>query len=290
MCICLFFRYQDILPPEKFRPLLKSLGGLNSTDYINALFLDSYFKKNHFIITQTPLHTTITDFWKLVYDYDVHTIIMAEDFRNEDNTCAEYWPGMNLKLFEPFFVETTATYQHESITIRNFSVRSTQFPKEPARLVRQFQFTSWAPQNITPPSRTEMLDLINGVSAWQEEACQDERPVIIHCQDGASHSGLFAVLAILCEKMEEEGEVDVYRTIKHCKRRRTKFFSDYVSYFYVCCLFFFRLMAELCTVIQRGFNLSFLILVLLQAPFFLLRTPADNNLNENKKFRSTCSY
>ncbi|CAG5115220.1 unnamed protein product, partial [Candidula unifasciata] len=220
-------RFKDILPPEKFRPLLKSPGGLNSTDYINALFLDSYFQKNHFIITQTPLHTTITDFWKLVYDYDVRTIVMAEDFKNEDNSCAEYWPSMNLKLFEPFFVETTATYQQESITIRNFSIRSTQFPKEPARLVRQFQFTSWAPQNITPPSRTELLDLINGVFAWQDEICQDEKPVIIHCQNGASHSGLFAVLAILCEKMEEEGEVDVYRTIKHCKRRQPKFFSDY---------------------------------------------------------------
>lgn len=74
-----------------------------------------------------------------------------------------------------------------------------------------------------------LLDLIDGVFAWQDEACQNERPVIVHCQDGFSHSGLFAILAILCEKMEEDEEVDVYRTIKHCKRQRTQFMTNYVS-------------------------------------------------------------
>lgn len=187
--------------------------------------------KNQFIITQTPLHTTIIDFWKLVYDYDVRTIVMVENFKNEDDSCAEYWPSVNLKQFEPFFIETTAVFQQDNITIRNFKLRSTQNPKAVPKHVRQFQFNAWAQLNPTPQSKTMMMDLIDSVFDWQNEACQNERPVVVHCQDGASHSGLFAILAIICEKMEEEGEVDVYRTIKHCKRRRPQFVTDYVSSF-----------------------------------------------------------
>ncbi|XP_059149648.1 receptor-type tyrosine-protein phosphatase kappa-like [Physella acuta] len=220
-------RYLDVIPSEKHRPLLQTFGGPNPTDYINALFLDGYMTKNQFIITQTPLHTTIIDFWKLVYDYDVRTIVMVENFKNEDDSCAEYWPSVNLKQFEPFFIETTAVFQQDNITIRNFKLRSTQNPKAVPKNVRQFQFNAWAQLNPTPQSKTMMMDLIDSVFDWQDEACQNERPVVVHCQDGASHSGLFAILAIICEKMEEEGEVDVYRTIKHCKRRRPQFLTDY---------------------------------------------------------------
>ncbi|XP_012939263.1 receptor-type tyrosine-protein phosphatase F [Aplysia californica] len=220
-------RYLDVLPAEKHRPILISPGGLNPTDYINALFVDGYLRKNQFIITQTPLHTTIIDFWKLIYDHDVRTIVMVENFKNEDDTCAEYWPSVNLKQFEPFFIETTAVYQQDNITIRNFKICSTDHPSRPGKLVRQFQFNAWEQPNLTPQSKTLMLDLMDMVFNWQEESCKNERPVVVHCQDGSSHSGLFAILSIICEKMEEDEEVDVYRTIKHIKRRRPQFIADY---------------------------------------------------------------
>ncbi|CAG5126070.1 unnamed protein product, partial [Candidula unifasciata] len=220
-------RYLDVLPPEKYRPLLKSLGGPNSTDYINALFVDGYLMKNQFIVTQTPLSTTITDFWKLVYDYSVSTIVMVESLKNEDETCANYWSDTNAKLTEPFVVETTVAYQHDNITLRSFRILNTQHPKKPARLVMQFQFNAWARPNLTPQSKTMMMDLIDDVFSWQQKACSNRKPIIVHCQDGASHSGLFAVLAVICEKMKQDKEVDIYKTVKHCKRRRTQFIADY---------------------------------------------------------------
>lgn len=63
-------------------------------------------------MTQTPLHTTIVDFWRLVYDYNVQTIVMLDNYQDEDDTLAEYWPSdVSRKLWEPFFVEITATYK-----------------------------------------------------------------------------------------------------------------------------------------------------------------------------------
>lgn len=62
-------------------------------------------------MTQTPLHTTILDFWRMVYDHHVQTIVMMENFGDEANNQGEYWPSDSIKQWEPFFVETTAAYQ-----------------------------------------------------------------------------------------------------------------------------------------------------------------------------------
>ena len=117
-------RYPDVIPRDDYRPMIVTPGGLGRTDYINATFVDSYRRKNAFILTQTPLHTTIIDFWKLVYDYNVSTIVMVENYLHTDDTCAEYWPDVNMKCFEPFFVELTATCQQDNVTIRSFKMFS----------------------------------------------------------------------------------------------------------------------------------------------------------------------
>ena len=78
-------------------------------------------------------------------------------------------------------METTACYQQENITVRNLRLLSTQHPRDPARFVRQFQFKAWAEHAMAPQSKTMMLDLVDSVFDWQEEACRNERPVLVHC-------------------------------------------------------------------------------------------------------------
>ncbi|XP_041368280.1 receptor-type tyrosine-protein phosphatase kappa-like [Gigantopelta aegis] len=213
-------RYPDVIPNDDYRPMLVTPGGLGRTDYINATFVDSYRKKDAFILTQTPLHTTVIDFWKLVWDYNVNTIVMVENYLHTDDTCAEYWPDVNVKNFEPFFIELTATCQQDNVTIRSFKMFSSHRSHEPARFIRQFQFNAWAEPDLVPVSKTMLLDLVDLVNDWQVVSNQNENPVVVHCKDGATHSGLFCALSVVCEKMAVDGEVDLYHTVKHVKRRR----------------------------------------------------------------------
>ena len=48
---------------------------------INGLLcvLQGYKHKNEFIITQMPLSTTKTDFWRLVEEHDVHIMVMMNN-------------------------------------------------------------------------------------------------------------------------------------------------------------------------------------------------------------------
>ncbi|MPC16314.1 Receptor-type tyrosine-protein phosphatase U [Portunus trituberculatus] len=48
------------VPPDNFRPYITSFQGNNNTDYINAVCVDS----------------TISDFWSLVYDHEVTSVVV----------------------------------------------------------------------------------------------------------------------------------------------------------------------------------------------------------------------
>ncbi|OWF37446.1 receptor-type tyrosine-protein phosphatase T-like isoform X2 [Mizuhopecten yessoensis] len=214
-------RFPDVVPPDDFRPVLEATS-FGRTDYINAVFLDSHRRKNHFIVTQTPLHTTITDFWKLVYDLDINTIVMMESYKHEDDTCAEYWPDHKAKKFEPYFIDNTEDYQTENVTVRHFNVSSMQQPRSQPHKVRQFQFNAWEDPDFIPKSKSMLLDLVDMVTEWQKEENGDQAPILVHCKDGATHSGLFCAVVAICQAMNDDGDVDVFHTIKHMKRRRAQ--------------------------------------------------------------------
>lgn len=221
-------RFIEIVPPDLYRPILTTPGGVGRTDYINAVFLNSHRQEAHFLITQTPLHTTVIDFWKLVYDHDVHTIVMMEPMKYEDDTCAEYWPEDHMKQYEPFFIETADVYQQENITIRNLNLTCMMNPKA-SRQIRQFQFNAWSDSEFVPKSKSMLLDVIDLVNDWQVVNNNDTTPVLVHCKDGATHSGLFIATSVLCEKVQDEGEVDVFHTVKSLKVRRTQIVDTLVS-------------------------------------------------------------
>ncbi|KAL5011432.1 hypothetical protein ScPMuIL_009983 [Solemya velum] len=211
-------RFLEILPPDHLLPLLYSMD-TEKNSYINAVFVNSHRKRNYFIVTQSPLHTTVTDFWKLVYDYNVNTIVMMENFRNEDDTCAEYWPLERLQQYEPFFVEPKSVSQEENVTIRQFQIWNRNHAKD-KRVVRQFQFNAWSGVDFVPRSKSMVLDLIELVLEWQCSINGDRSPIIVHCKDGATHSGLFCAVHIICESMRDDKSVDISWVIRHLKRCR----------------------------------------------------------------------
>jgi protein tyrosine phosphatase len=48
---------------------------------MNGSICQSYKERKAFIITQTPLETTKEDFWDLIWEHDVHTIVMMNNIK-----------------------------------------------------------------------------------------------------------------------------------------------------------------------------------------------------------------
>ncbi len=63
----------------------------------------------------------------------------------------------------------------------------------------------------------------------QVDSGTERSPVLVHCMDGASQSGLYCAVSVLFEKMREDSTVDVFHTIKHIKRRRPHFVNSLVN-------------------------------------------------------------
>ena len=83
-----------VLPPDKHRPYITSFQGNDCTDYINAVFVDGYSHLNEFIVTEWPLSNTVQNFWSMLYDHDVVTVVVL-DCPKHSAKYPGFWPEFN---------------------------------------------------------------------------------------------------------------------------------------------------------------------------------------------------
>ncbi|KAJ8939464.1 hypothetical protein NQ314_011121 [Rhamnusium bicolor] len=60
-------------------------GDDESSDYINAVSMDCFQNQDRFIVTQQPLPNTVGDFWRLILEFDVNTIISLNEIQQNDH-------------------------------------------------------------------------------------------------------------------------------------------------------------------------------------------------------------
>ncbi|KAK3091539.1 hypothetical protein FSP39_020606 [Pinctada imbricata] len=212
-------RNKTIVPANRCRPyLITPVEDYNN--YINAVFLDSFRRKDAYIITQMPLPLTAVDFWRLIYDHNSYCIVMLNEVDKADETCVAYWTLDTCgESFGPFIVETTAEIKSDpSVTVRDFTITNTLNPQEMPRVVRQFNFHRWTEGSAVPSSKAALLELLDNVGKWQGQS--GNKPVTVHCLDGAAKSGLFVASSCILERVKTEKEVDVFQTIKQMRLNR----------------------------------------------------------------------
>ena len=93
-----------VLPPDADRPYITSFQGNDCTDYINAVFVDGHTQANDFIVTEWPLGNTLQNFWSMVYDHEVTTVVVLDSPRTS-NKYPAFWPHESdrPKKFGPVF-------------------------------------------------------------------------------------------------------------------------------------------------------------------------------------------
>ncbi|KAL2725292.1 serine-rich adhesin for platelets-like [Vespula squamosa] len=87
-------RYANVIPLPESRVPLKKLNDDPLSEYINASYVRG--PKNatkYYIACQAPLDTTVTDFWRMIWEQQSKVIIMLTDlFENGVEKCTEYIP------------------------------------------------------------------------------------------------------------------------------------------------------------------------------------------------------
>uniref|UniRef100_UPI00398E632E receptor-type tyrosine-protein phosphatase alpha-like n=1 Tax=Pristiophorus japonicus TaxID=55135 RepID=UPI00398E632E len=178
LCNMIKNRFPEILPAEHVRPSLMSVRNVDGTcGYINAVFADSYARKDGFIMTQLPLTQTLADFWALVYDHHCVSVVTLSRPQDLDQTYAAFWPPNGSSSYGPFQVTLVSQNPAAGFTERHLALR--KLNQSAQREIRVLQLDSWPMEDPVPQFPHDIISILQEVTAWQEK--KGDRPVLVAC-------------------------------------------------------------------------------------------------------------
>ncbi|XP_024120899.1 receptor-type tyrosine-protein phosphatase zeta isoform X4 [Oryzias melastigma] len=223
-------RARALMPVERSRVSL-SASESNSTGYINASYVVGHHCSKEFVVSQTPLASTVADFWRMIWEQQTHTVVCLPDNQGEGRDCCVFWPTEEQPLrCEGFTVlfsreEFIHVGNDERVLVQDFTVESSQ--NDYVLDVRQYSALCWP--NPDSPIRN-CFDL---VSVVRERSRPAQGSVLVHDPLGGGTSGLFCALTTLFSQLEEEGSVDVYQVARMTNLMRPGVFNDVEQYQYL---------------------------------------------------------
>ncbi|KAG7487604.1 hypothetical protein MATL_G00025170 [Megalops atlanticus] len=201
-----------------------------STKYINASHIDGYWGPKSLIAAQGPLPDTIVDFWKMIFQKKVKTVVMlSECMEGGKEFCSPYW-GDEKKQFEDIEVTVEACETAPAYVIRTMEICHTK--RKEKRKVYQYHFQKWAERDLpeNPLDLVEMIKNIKQKCGYGNSKRERTVPIVIHCQDGSTRSGIFCALWNILDSADTEKLVDVFQVAKGLRKERQGMIISFEHY------------------------------------------------------------
>uniref|UniRef100_A0A3Q3L5T9 protein-tyrosine-phosphatase n=1 Tax=Mastacembelus armatus TaxID=205130 RepID=A0A3Q3L5T9_9TELE len=209
-------RYNNVLPYDSSRVRLSIVHGNPYDDYINANYMPGHNSRKEFIAAQGPLPTTVDEFWRMVWEKNVQTLVMLTRCNEQGRVkCEQYW-GSGTKHFENITVTATSEIPLEDWTIRDFSIKNIKTAE--TRSVRHFHFTAWPDHGV--PETTELLISFRHLVREHMDQYSRNSPTVVHCSAGVGRTGTFIAIDRLIFQIERESIVDVFGIVHDLRMHR----------------------------------------------------------------------
>ncbi|XP_074661118.1 uncharacterized protein LOC141913853 [Tubulanus polymorphus] len=238
-------RHPDIIPEKQHLVPLPSMDKfaadpVKNPTFVNATFIHTSTRDNMFIATQTPLPSTVNEFWCTVFDHGCEILVMMHQDDQNDRTYCDYWPNDAPTTYGLF----TVTPRGGAIVVPNSTVVSREFEVEKkggaARYVCQFQFTEWDANQLLPSKET-LFSLVDIVTNERKTS-----PILVHCMDGATRTGLFCGAYDLVSRAASDDTIDIYNELQYMRRTRAQFIPNCAQ---------FRILHEILVLYFRDFDI-----------------------------------
>ncbi|XP_061578753.1 receptor-type tyrosine-protein phosphatase beta-like [Cololabis saira] len=209
-------RYNNVLPYDSSRVKLSIVHGSPYDDYINANYMPGYLSRKEFVAAQGPLPTTVNEFWRMIWEKNVQTLVMLTRCNEQGRVkCEQYWdPGT--KHFDEITVTTTSEIPLDDWTIRDFDIKNVRTAE--VRSVRHFHFTAWPDHGV--PETTELLISFRHLVREHMNQYSRNSPTLVHCSAGVGRTGTFIAIDRLIFQIERENIVDVYGIVYDLRMHR----------------------------------------------------------------------
>lgn len=209
-------RYDFIIPYDVNRVILPPSPSRDHSSYINASFIQGYDRSLSFIITQDPLACTISEFWRIIKEQSVATVVMLSDMGEGQTKCQQYWPDLNEEReYDYVKVKAVATEESTYFVRREFIIGNIK--SDDSHKVTHMQFCGWT--NPVPEDVTGFLSLVEAAQQCQEQN-PGAGPLTVHCSGGGDRSSVFVTLTVLIQQLKAEERVDVFQAARYTRSQR----------------------------------------------------------------------
>ncbi|KAL4216293.1 hypothetical protein ACF0H5_024018 [Mactra antiquata] len=201
------------VPGNESRPMLYLNRGFNDSNYINAVYVDGFKRRNRFILAQTPLSSTLEDFVCLIYQDKCSCVVSVEvtDNRKQDVGC--YIPQENESLTFGSFVVTCMKFQNKyNHQYRKLRIKNNGKQADGERIVNHFQYTNWKNTEKVPSSEADFVQFINDAQSSSKD--DGLSPLLLHCLTGGEKCGLFCTVSLLLERADIIRQISVVNTVR----------------------------------------------------------------------------
>ncbi|KAJ6501466.1 hypothetical protein C8R47DRAFT_970018 [Mycena vitilis] len=227
-------RYRNIWPFEHARVRLHRLEEEHD-DYVNASYVQPLGTRRRYIATQGPLEATFGDFWTLVWQQNIHVIVMlTREIEGAMVKCGLYWRA---GVYGPLRVEllgcaadgctgVSPTQPARQLIKRTLRLTHAAHPSAPPRRVVQLQYLGWPDMNVPEDARGVLglvwevgkvvdelgvgaaaeseVDNTTGVLRRALRAGDAAAPVLLHCSAGVGRTGGFIAVDAVLDAVRQE--------------------------------------------------------------------------------------
>ena len=179
----------DFLPQDSTRVKLPTITDLEGSDYINASWVPGFSSLSEFILTQHPKENTTVDFWRLVWEQDVHTVVVLSNIAQPDLTV--FWPENDSLRVGQVKIRHTEEGLLSGFQTKDFRL---ECGESTPRLVRVVFSPGWSCSN-PEQVEAETVGLVSVIQARLDNL--PPRPLLVLDREGATEAATFCALSNL---------------------------------------------------------------------------------------------
>ncbi|EDV97391.1 GH16835, partial [Drosophila grimshawi] len=223
-------RCHDVIPYDRNRVILSPIPMKDNSTYINASFIEGYDNTESFIIAQDPLENTIGDFWRMISEQSVSTLIMISEIGDGPRKCPRYWADDEIQ-YDQILVKYVHSESCPYYTRREFYVTNCKI--DDTLKVTQFQYNGW------PTVDGEVPEVCRGIIELVDQAHKHYKnhknigcrsPLTVHCSLGTDRSSIFVAMCILVQHLRLEKSVDICSTTRKLRSQRPGLLNSFAQY------------------------------------------------------------
>ncbi|XP_056002087.1 uncharacterized protein LOC125661665 isoform X2 [Ostrea edulis] len=219
-------RFKTTFPYDHSRVILRTKADEESTDYINANYIDGANRKREYIAAQGPKPNTLRDFWTMIWQENVSVIVMLTNLKEGDKIkCAQYWPDQNKHTnYGIVSVKMIEEKEYAFHVVRHLTVINKELKK--SRVVTHYHYTSW-PDHGTPDPLCLVIFHNHVIKATTN---QNDAPSVVHCSAGIGRTGTYIALDALSQIGRRTKKVDIAKYIRKMRENRMTMVQTYQQY------------------------------------------------------------